>query len=112
MILRNQKMITTVTIGNVAERRVAYWLEDYGYSTNIGSKDPSSTEIEGRGNSRSLLVRVKSAVQPNTPDTLSTDEICSLTERAARRGWEAWEARVQLDEQLRQVGEIQWRKLS
>jgi hypothetical protein len=105
-------MTTTVTIGTVAERRVAYWLEEYGYSTNIDTKDPSSTEIEARGNAKSLLVQVKSAVQPDKPDTLSADEVRSLTERAARRGLEAWEARVQLDQQLRQVGEIQWRKLS
>jgi hypothetical protein len=105
-------MSPTVSVENVAERFVAYWLRVNGYFTNINSKTPGSMEIEARGSVKSLLVQVRAAVQPNIPEMLSPDELRTITSRAARLGFEPWEARVQLDEQLRQVGEIQWRKLS
>ena len=97
--------------GKVGERLVAHWLSAHGYSTTIDTKGPGSTDIEAKGTT-SLLVQVKAAKQPGTPDTLSADEERNITARAARLGYEAWEARVQLDQQLGQVGEIQWRKLS
>jgi len=105
-------MATATQTGNVGERLVARWLAENGYSTNIDTKASGSTDIEARGNTKSLLVQVKSAVQPSTPDTLSADEMRNITSRAARLGFEAWEASVQLDQQLRQVGDIQWRKLA
>jgi len=105
-------MPTPYEIGNTAERLVAHWLREFGYFSNINTKAPGATDIEARGNTRSLLVQVKAALHPSVPDSLSPDEVRDLTSRAARLGVEPWEARVQLDQQLRQVGEIQWRKLA
>jgi hypothetical protein len=105
-------MATTAQTGTIGERLVARWLEEHGYSTNIDNKGSGAAGIEARGNTRSLLVQVKSAVQPGTPATLSSDEERETSSRAAGLGLEAWEARVQLDQQLRQVGDIQWRKLT
>ena len=93
-------MPTTSAVGNVEERLVSYWLADSGYSTNIDTKAPDSTIIEGRGNSKSLLVQVKSAVQPNIPSSLTPEEVGRIISRAASFGFEPWEARVQLDEQM------------
>jgi hypothetical protein len=105
-------MATTAETGNVAERLVARWLAEHGYTAKIDTTAPESTEIEASGNAKSLLVQVKSAEQPSTPDTLTSEEMRNITMRAAQLGFEAWEARVQLDQQLRQVGDIRWRKLT
>lgn len=103
--------------GNVGERLVAHWLSGNGYATNIDAKAPGSTDIEAhildaKGSAKSLLVQVKAAKQPNSPKPISSDEERNITSRAARLGFEAWEAQVTLDDRLRQVGEIQWRKLA
>ena len=93
---------TTTQTGNVGERLVALWLAEHGYSTNIDTKAPGSSDIEAGGNTKSLLIQVKSAVQPSVPDTLSTDEVRNITSRAARLGFEAWEAHG--TEDLKSIG--------
>ena len=103
---------TQVEIGNKGEKLVGAFLKQKGYSTNIDTKAPGSTDIEARGSKSSLLVQVKSAVKPNEPVSISSDEERNIKSRAAKLGWEAWEARVQLDASLNQVGEIKWRKLT
>lgn len=104
-------MTATTEIGTVGERYVAYWLRYNGYATNIDTKGPGATDIEARGSTKSLLVQVKTAVLPSKPDTLSAEEERSILARAARLGCEAWEARVQLDVRMQQVGQVQWRRM-
>ena len=57
-----------------------------------------------------MLIRVKSAVEPNVPDSLSNDEEENLKSRATKMGIEAWEAKVQLNSSL-QDGTVSWRRL-
>lgn len=109
---RNQKMATTTQIGNVGERLVAAWLAARNYSTNIDTKGDGSTDIEARSTQASLLVQVKAAVQPNTPASLTPEEELNIKSRATRLRLQAWEAKVQLNQQFQQVGDIQWRKLA
>jgi uncharacterized membrane protein YcgQ (UPF0703/DUF1980 family) len=109
--LDNWMMATTIQIENVGERLVANWLAQHGYSINIDTRSLDSSDIEARGYNTSLLVQVKSASQPSTPEMLSSDDEGNIISRAARLGLQPWEARVQLDQQLRQVGDIKWRKL-
>jgi hypothetical protein len=105
-------MVTTVEIGDRGERLVARWLTRHGYSTNIDTRGAGSTDIEAWAFLNPLLVQVKTAVSPNTPCSLTAEEERAIKTRAACLGVQAWEARVQLDEELQQVGVIQWRRLA
>lgn len=104
-------MASVVQIGQAGERIVAAWLATKGYRTNVDTKLPGSTDIEASGTNTSLLVQVKTAVSPNMAATLSSEELRNIKSRAASLGWEAWEARVQLDLKLKLASEILWRKL-
>jgi hypothetical protein len=107
-----EQMASAFDIGRAGELLVVAWLANKGYSTNIDTKGPGSTDIEARGTTASLLVQVKTAILPSLPDALSAVELRNITTRAARLGCQAWEARVQLDARLRPVGAIAWRQLS
>lgn len=105
-------MLTQVQIGQAGERFVARELAAKGYWTNVDTKAPGSTDVEALGTNVSLRVQVKTAVSPNSPAALSTEEERNIKALAARNGSEAWEARVQVDPKLNLVGAIGWRKLS
>ncbi len=74
-------MATATTSGNVGERIITRWLAEHGYSASINTRGPGATDIEARGNSKSLLVHVKSAVQPNSPAPSPSDEVLNITSR-------------------------------
>jgi hypothetical protein len=105
-------MAATVQVENVGERLVIGWLAERGYSTNLDTSIPGSTDIEARGRQVNLLIQVRTAESPNTPSPMTPDEERILKSRAGRLGFEPWEARVQLNQHLQQVGDIQWRKLT
>ena len=105
-------MPNQVEIGQVGERIVAHELATKGYRTNIDTKAPGSTDIEARGTNAGLLVQVKTATSPNSPPAISGDEERNIKSRAIRLGFEAWEAKVQVDARLNLVGAIGWRKLN
>src|SRR5258708_39296993 len=105
-------MSTQVKTGQAGEHIVARELAAKGYRTNLDTKGPGSTDIEARGTNASLLVQVKTAVSPNAPAGLSSDEERNIKSRAARLGYQAWEAKLQVDSGLSMVGTIAWRQLS
>jgi len=105
-------MATQAEVGRAGEHAAARVLGDKGYQTNIDTKAPGSTDIEARGTNVSLLVQVKTAMTPGLPAGISEDEERNIKSRAARLGWEAWEAKVQVDSRLALVGQITWRKLN
>lgn len=105
-------MPTEVEIGQAGEHIVVQWLRDRGYSIdNWDTRAPGSTDIEAHHSTAKILVQVKSAVHPNEPSTLSSDEERNIKSRATRIGAIAYEARVQLNSNLQLIGEIKWRKL-
>jgi Holliday junction resolvase-like predicted endonuclease len=104
-------MPTQVEVGNAGERIAARELVAKGYRTNIDTKAAGSTDIEARGTSINLLVQVKTAMTPNAPSGLSSDEERNIKARASGLGWQAWEARVQIDSRLAPVGTVVWRQL-
>ena len=106
-------MVTAMQVGQAGERIVVDWLRAKRYSVDRwDTQSPGSTDIEARGTAITVLVQVKSAVAPNQPSALSRDEVAAIKSRAAKMSGEAWQAQVQLDSQLRVVGEIKWMKLN
>jgi hypothetical protein len=105
-------MAMQVDIGKIGENIVGQWLRDNGYTKNVDTKLPGSTDIEAKGRNGNRLVQVKTAITPNEPASLSSDEVRNITSRATRLGCEAWEAKVQLGANYELVGNIRWRKLN
>ncbi len=106
-------MATPLEVEEAAESIVVQWLKEAGYTTKRSdTQSPGSTDIDAASsNGRILLARVKSAVHPNEPPSLSSDEERNMESRARRKGAHAWEARVQLSATLQLIGRIRWRKL-
>lgn len=108
-----EKVPTEVEIGQAGERIVVQWLRSKGYTIdNWDTQAPGSTDIEAHHSTAKILVQVKSAVNPNEPSSLSSDEERNIKSRATRINAVAWEARVQLDSSLELNGDIMWRKLN
>ena len=90
-------------------------LMDKGFTIlkwNTPEQLPDSGDLEAieAVSRRHILVRVKSAVKPDVPTGLSSDEEGTLKSRASKASAEAWEAKVQLDASLQQ-GTVLWRRL-
>jgi Holliday junction resolvase-like predicted endonuclease len=93
------------------ERAAVSWLEDKGFTIlKWDTRSPGSTDIEAESG-KHLLVQVRTAVQPEDPPSLTSEEEDDIKSRAADKEAEAWEARVQLDSNLHLLGKIKWRKL-
>lgn len=107
-------MPTAFDIGQAGERIVVQWLEkEKSYAIKTwDTQSPGSTDIEAEHRDAHILVQVKSAMYPNEPPFLSSDEQRNIKSRATKIGAVAWEARAQLNASLQLIGEIQWRTLS
>jgi hypothetical protein len=79
---------------------------------NTPEQSPGSADIEAieASTKKRILVQVRSAIKPNVPAGLSSDEEGNLKSHATKTGVEAWEAKVQLDSSLQQ-GAVSWRRL-
>ena len=112
---------TSSEIGREGEKAVVNYLKEKGYTiNNWNTKAAGSTDIEAGSYDVNgyykitLLTQVKTAISPNTPPYLSSEEERNIKSRATRIGAESWEARVTLSETggyLFQFGDISWRKL-
>jgi len=99
-------------IGNIGERHATAWLANNGFRCHRNTQLPGSTDIEAVGNSKSLLVQVKTGMSPNDAPYISAEERRNIIARANRLGREAWCARVQINFRGELVGQIQWEKLN
>jgi len=79
---------------------------------NTPEQLPGSEYIEAEEpvTKKHIFVQVNSAVTPNVPSNLSSDEEGNLKSHAARKGGEAWEVKVQLVSSLKE-GTVTWRQL-
>ena len=80
------------------ERHVMSDLTSKGYFCLRNKRSPVPTGIEAIKENEVALVQVKAAVHPNMPGGLPAEESGSIRKRAARMGWEAWLAHVQIDD--------------
>jgi Holliday junction resolvase len=101
----------TFYIDLAGERSVVEWLENKGFAiVKWDTRSPGTTEIKAKSG-KPFLVRVKTAVQPEEPSSLSSDEEKDIVSQVKRIGGEAWEAKVHLDSNLQPTGKINWRKI-
>lgn len=104
--------MTSVEIGKIGEKYVVDWLKSKRYIiVKWDTRAPGSTDIEAKHSTAHILVQVKTAVEPNKPADLSSQEIRNLKSRASKIGAIAFQAKVQLDKKRLLKGEIAWAKL-
>lgn len=104
--------MVSVNIGHIGEKLVVDWLKSSGYTiVEWNTQAPGSTDIEAKHSTAYILVQVKTAVEPNAPSDLSSDEIRNIKSRASKKDAEAYQAKVQLDSRHQLKGDINWKKL-
>lgn len=99
-------------IDNSGEQIVTDYLSNKGFKVHPVETGHHVKSFEVNGQPSNFLVQVKSAIKPKTPLFASIEEENNLKTEAEKLGYEAWEARVQMDRKLQPVGEIKWRKLN
>ena len=104
-------MPTEGNIQQAGEKIVIDWLTQNGYKMNPHSKFSHLGYIEATGKERVLLVLVKSAVHPAKPGSLLDTEVRGVLFHAHNYGYSPYEARVEIDKNLKLIGTIKWRHL-
>ena len=93
------------------ERHVMSDLTSKGYLCLRNKRSRARTGIEAIKGTEVALVQVKAAVHPNMPDGLSAEESARVRKRAARMGWQAWLAQVQIDKFGAMLGTVTYTRL-
>jgi hypothetical protein len=104
--------MTSAEIGNYGERHVTAALVALNYKCTRNTQQPGSTDIEARASRANLLVQVKTGLKPNQASSLSADEQRNIVSRAAKLGYEAWLAQLQINDKGELVGRIVWTQLN
>lgn len=105
-------MYESTNLGAIGEAFVVGWLRAKGYIIDVwDTKLPGSCDIDCHSSDRRLLVQVKTAIQPNEPAFLSSEEAEKLRSRASNNYAEAWEARVFLRDTKTLTKDIVWRAI-
>lgn len=105
-------MVEASDIGKKAEVEVVNQLKNTGW--RIEDWDPEAhgaKDIIAEGEGKRLMVHVQSAITPNNPPKMTGPEIENMKRRAANRGATAYQARVQIDQNLNRVGDIGWQRI-
>jgi hypothetical protein len=98
-----------VEIEQAARSIVARWLELQGYSIGPETGQSAGIDIVAHGPGGNLLVRVKCAVEPNKPFSLTDEEKDVVLLQATELGLASCFAMVQLNKSLRLVGGVHLR---
>jgi len=103
-----EKMMELRHIGNIGERLVEEYLAAKGYLCHRNTRSPGSSDIEAVARSATLLVQVKTAIYPEQPADLTSEETQNLKARAEKSGAEAWGTKVTINATGQLVGKIAW----
>jgi hypothetical protein len=96
----------------IGKRYVVDWLESIRFEiVDWDDEDPEASDIEAEHSEAHVIVRVKTAVEPDEPEDLSAEEVRGLMSRASSKKAVAWEAKVRLDADRILKGEISWKIL-
>ncbi len=95
----------------IGEKLVAGQLRANGYTVTEGTSQPGSTDLQATKGKHTYLVQVKTAVHPNKPAFLNSDEARNLKSRATKLGYSARLARVTLNPDGQQRGKTILSKL-
>ena len=102
----------SVEVGRLGERHVVNYLKEKKYTiVEWDTQAPGSTDIEAQHASAHLLVQVKTAIHPNEPGTLTSEEVRNIKSRATKINADPWEANVQISDNGQLVNVIKWSKL-
>ena len=104
--------MSSTDVGLIGKRYVVAWLESIRFEiVDRDDDDPEALDIEAKHSEAHVIVRVKTAVEPERPEDLSAGEVRDLLSKASERKAVAWEAKVQLDSNRVLKGEISWKIL-
>ncbi len=110
MIMHNP-FVTPVDLGTIGEKIVVGWLTSRGYSCHRNTQQAGGSGIEATGPAK-LLVEVKTSIAPTEPADATWGEISNMLTRACKLGYEAWLAKIQVNDHGQRVGDVWWRKLA
>lgn len=105
-------MLTPADIASHGERHVESWLSSTGYRCTASKPHHGATDIEARGDEENLFVHVVTALEPGPVPELSTSDLGRVLSRSMTLGYDAWLAKVLIDDQGELAGEIQWLQLN
>jgi hypothetical protein len=96
------------------EQIVSDTLQQTFYQTKVNTELPGTTYIEAEEVSSvaKILVQVKSAVGPSSPNGLTEEELLNIKSKAANIGAQPYLAQVQLDNLLNPTGPVNYKNLN
>ena len=104
--------MTPADIAESGEKHVEAWLSGTGYRCHASKPHHGATDIEAVGEDENMIVLVKSALVPTPVPDATTLERGRVVSRAMTLGYDAWFAKVHVDNRGDLVGEIEWAQLN
>ena len=105
-------MLTPTDIIENGERHVAAYLTSTGYHCTMSKPHHGGADIEARGEEDNLIVHVMSVIQPSEVPDISTTDRARTISRAMTLGYDAWLAKVVIDNTGELAQDIAWEQLN
>lgn len=104
--------MTASDLIDYAEQHVESFLASTGYHCTKSRPHHGAVDIEARGEEENLVVHVVASLAPAEVPDITTADGNRVVSRAMSLGFDAWLAKVQVDGEGQQVGDIQWLQLN